>query len=165
MIRRILFGLLLCSAVQADDLQLAADISQAKQSVLELNQALHQLEQELLNPATTRIALYLSLRSGQYFEPLSIEIRSDKLTPVQHIYTARELQALRQGAVQPLAMLDAGPGQHNLQVVLRGLDPQGQPQQLELQQSVEKMAGPLLLEFSVQDLPEQRRADLQLQRW
>src|SRR5690606_7381576 len=59
----------------AGEAALAADVSQVKQSVLELNRELYQLEQDLLSPATTRLALYLSLQGGEYFEPLALEIR------------------------------------------------------------------------------------------
>ena len=71
----------------AGEAALAADVSQVKQSVLELNRELYQLEQDLLSPATTRLALYLSLQGGEYFEPLALEIRSEALPPVLHIYT------------------------------------------------------------------------------
>ncbi len=149
----------------AGEAALAADVSQVKQSVLELNRELYQLEQDLLSPATTRLALYLSLQGGKYFEPLALEIRSEALPPVLHIYTERQIQALKMGAVQPLASLDAGPGQHTLQITLKGLDNSGQPQTLQLNPVVEKTTGPLLLELQVTDNPQQRRAQLQLQRW
>src|SRR5690606_896860 len=126
----------------AGESALAADVSQVKQSVLELNRELYQLEQDLLSPATTRLALYLSLQGGEYFEPLALEIRSEALPLVLHIYTERQIQALKMGAVQPLASLDAGPGQHTLQITLKGLDNNGQPQTLQLNPVVEKTTGP-----------------------
>lgn len=149
----------------AEEATLAADISNIKQSVLELNRELYQLEQDLLSPVTTRMALYLSLQGGEYFQPLALEIRSETLPPVLHIYTERQLQALKMGAVQPLAELDAGPGRHRLDITLKGLDSSGQPQTLQLTPVVEKTTGPLLLELQVLDDAQQRRAQLQLQRW
>lgn len=162
---RVLFLWLLALPAVAGEAALAAEVNQVKQSVLELNRELYQLEQDLLSPATTRLALYLSLQGGEYFEPLALEIRSETLPPVLHIYTERQIQALKMGAVQPLASLDAGPGQHALQITLKGLDNSGQPQTLQLTPVVEKSTGPLLLELQVSDNPSQRRAQLQMQTW
>ncbi len=153
------------SVVYADRAQLAADVSNVKQSVLELNQALYQLEQDLLSPSTTQIAFYVSLRSGEFFEPLGLEIRAGDLPPVHHIYTERQVQALRLGAVHPVASLNIGPGRHQIQALLKGVDQKGQPRELAITQIVEKTAKPLLLEVTISDLPEQRTAEAQLRAW
>lgn len=157
--------LLLTADVYADRAQLAADVSNVKQSVLELNQALYQLEQDLLSPSTTQIAFYVSLRSGEYFEPLGLEIRAGNLPPVHHLYTERQVQALRLGAVQPVASMNIGPGRHQVQAILKGVDQKGQPKELTITQIVEKTAKPLLLEVVISDMPEQRLAEARLRAW
>lgn len=50
------------TAVQAS--QLSTKAASIKQSVLDLNRDLYQLEEELLSPATTRAAVYFSLAYG-----------------------------------------------------------------------------------------------------
>src|SRR5690606_39441607 len=82
---RVLFLWLLALPAVAGEAALAAEVNQVKRNVLELNRELYQLEQDLLSPATTRLALYLSLQGGEYFEPLALEIRSETLPPVLHI--------------------------------------------------------------------------------
>ena len=122
----------------AEEARLGQDIEAVKRSVLELNQQLYALEEDLLSPATTRAAFYFSLSHGEFFEPLSIEIKASGMQPVQHIYTERQVTALRMGAVQPLAQLNMGPGKHDLHVLVRGVDQLGQQRQLVIREQVEK---------------------------
>ena len=157
----------LAGSVQAEpaDANIAADIVQVKRSVLELNKDLYELEEDLLSPATTRAAFYFSLTYGEFFEPLSIEIMGSGFESVRHIYTERQVAALRMGAVQPLANINLGPGKHNLRAVIRGVDQLGQNRELVVEQQVEKTDKPLLLEFVVSDLAEQQSARAQLKFW
>lgn len=106
------------AAVQAS--QLSTKAASIKQSVLDLNRDLYQLEEELLSPATTRAAVYFSLAYGQYFEPYSINITVDDKQPIQYLYTERQISALRDGAVQPLSNLNLGPGLHTIKAIAKG---------------------------------------------
>ncbi|UXD87427.1 hypothetical protein [Thalassolituus hydrocarboniclasticus] len=153
--------------VQAEpqNANIAADIVQVKRSVLELNKDLYELEEDLLSPATTRAAFYFSLTYGEFFEPLSIEVSGSGFEAVRHIYTERQVAALRMGAVQPLANINLGPGKHNLRAVIRGVDQLGQNRELVVEQQVEKSDKPLMLEFVVSDVAEQQSAAAQLKFW
>jgi len=158
---------ILAMPVQAEqqNANIAADIVQVKRSVLELNKDLYELEEDLLSPATTRAALYFSLTYGEFFEPLSIEVSGAGFEAVRHIYTERQVAALRMGAVQPLANINLGPGKHNLRAIIRGVDQLGQNRELVVEQQVEKTDKPLLLEFVVSDVAEQQSAAAQLKFW
>lgn len=158
---------ILAMPVQAEqqNTNIAADIVQVKRSVLELNKDLYELEEDLLSPATTRAAFYFSLTYGEFFEPLSIEVSGAGFEAVRHIYTERQVAALRMGAVQPLANINLGPGKHNLRAIIRGVDQLGQNRELVVEQQVEKTDKPLLLEFVVSDVAEQQSAAAQLKFW
>ncbi|WP_419810399.1 hypothetical protein [Bacterioplanoides sp.] len=145
--------------------QLQQDVQAVKQAVLELNKDLYELEQNLLSPATTRAAFYVSLAYGEFFEPLSIEISAQDVTPIQHIYTERQVSALRRGAVQPLAQFNLGPGKHLFHVLVRGVDHLGQARELMIHQEVEKTAQPLLMEILISDQQAQANATAQLRTW
>ena len=156
-----LIGLFLCSmlsvAVYGDStLTKESDSSKAsskvsdqvvsiKQSVLDLNRELYQLEKELLNPATTRAAVYLSLSGGEFFELHSVTIAIDDQNPIQYLYTERQLAALRQGAVHPVANLNIGPGLHSFNVVVKGKNHQGLAAEMALEKQIEKNRQPLYL--------------------
>lgn len=141
------------------------DISAAKKAVIELNQELNQLEQELLSPKGSEVVFYFSLRGSQYFVPLAIEIKSQGLTTVHHIYTEQEVKALLQGAVQPLANSAISAGKHIVSVQIKGVNEDGQPTTLAFENEVEKTTAPLMIEISVHDNKSARKANAQLAIW
>ncbi|MCA6062572.1 hypothetical protein [Thalassolituus marinus] len=161
----ILTCLLFPFTVQAEDARISADIADVKRSVLELNKDLYELEEALMSPATTRAEVYFSLLHGEFFEPLSVEVTARGIDPVHHIYTERQVSALRMGAVQPLAKMTFGPGRHNLHAVIRGVDHMGQPRELVVDENVEKSDKPLLMEIVISDNSERQSAEAELRVW
>ncbi len=157
--------LLHATCAWSDDAKVNKEVSEVKKAVLELNQELYQLEKDLLSPATTQVAFYLSLANGKYFEPLALDIKAGDLPAIRHIYTERQIQALRMGAVQPIASDNLGPGKHSVEVTLRGKDGQGQEQTLSLRSEVEKSAAPLMLEVVVRDDSNSKQATASLRVW
>ncbi|WP_296983602.1 MULTISPECIES: hypothetical protein [unclassified Thalassolituus] len=153
------------SAFAADDAAMAADISDVKRSVLELNKDLYELEESLLSPSVMRAELYFSLNNGHYFDPLSVEVTAEGMKTVQHIYTERQIDALKMGAVQPLAEVNLGPGKHTVKAVVRGKDAAGQPRELIVEREVEKKDKPLLLEIVVADDSSLQSARASLRFW
>jgi cell division protein FtsB len=151
------------ASMQASQLSIKA--SDIKQSVLELNRDLYQLEEELLSPATTRAAVYFSLSYGEFFEPYSINITVDDKQPIQYLYTKRQVSALRQGAVQPLKNLNLGPGVHTIKAIAKGVDNNGKNRELVLEERVEKHDQPLYIELKIQDNKEIQSAELLISQW
>ncbi len=145
--------------------QISQKAVSVKQSVLELNRDLYQLEEDLLSPATTRAAVYFSLSYGEFFEPYSVNIRIDDKQPIQYLYTKRQVSALRQGAVQPLKNLNLGPGIHTIKAIAKGVDSNGKNRELVLEQSVEKHDKPLYIELKIQDNREIQSAELIISQW
>ncbi len=144
---------------------LKKDISAAKNAVIELNQELNQLEQELLSPKGTEVAFYFSLRGGQYFVPLAVEISAQGLASIHHIYTEKEVKALRMGAVHPVGKSNIGAGKHKVNIQVKGVNQHGQPVTLAFDSEVEKTSAPLMLEVSVRDDESARKANAQLAVW
>lgn len=136
-----------------------------KQSVLELNRDLYQLEQDLLSPATTRAAVYFSLVKGKFFQPHSISITVDDMAPVQYLYTDKEVDVLRQGAIQPLKDLNLGPGKHTLKAVVQGVNENGIASELTLARIIEKRGEPLYLELKIKDNNKLGKAELKISQW
>ncbi len=150
---------------QAQQPVLNKDIAAAKKAVIELNQELSQLEQELLSPKGTGVAFYFSLRGGQYFVPLAVEISAQGLTSIHHVYTEKEVDALRMGAVHPVGQSNLGAGKHKINIKVRGVNQQGDPVTLNFEDEVEKSSEPLKLEVSVRDDKNARKANAQLAVW
>ncbi|MGB0503636.1 MAG: hypothetical protein ACPGGD_06265, partial [Thalassolituus sp.] len=141
--------LLVSGTVFAEDAAIREDVRTVKESVLELNRDLYELERELLSPATTRAAFHVTLNHGEFFEPLSIELSVDGDMELQHLYTERQVKALRMGAVQPLGDLNLAPGKHDVTVVVRGINHLGQGRELSITETVTKTGKPLITELVI----------------
>jgi hypothetical protein len=157
--------LLVSGTVFAEDAAIREDVRTVKESVLELNRDLYELERELLSPATTRAAFHVTLNHGEFFEPLSIELSVDGDMELQHLYTERQVKALRMGAVQPLGDLNLAPGKHEVTVVVRGVNHLGQGRELSITETVTKIGKPLITELVIIDREELQSARVQLKYW
>jgi len=73
-----------------------------KQEVLELNRDLFVLEEELLFPASTQIAVFLSMDVGKFFQLDSVQLKLDNKVVTNYLYTERENAALLRAGVQRL---------------------------------------------------------------
>ena len=75
-------------------------VQQAKSDVIKLNRDLLVLEEELLFPASTQVALFVSMDVGKLFALDSVQIKlNDKLVS-NHLYTPLEVEALHR--IQPV---------------------------------------------------------------
>ena len=163
--------MLVAMSTNAEDLagvtnsEVSRSIIDIKQSVLELNRGLYQLEQDLLHPVTTQVAIYLSLKFGVFFEPHSVRVWIDNKPSAQHLYTQKQLDILKQGAVHPLAELNVGFGMHRVKAVVSGLDANKKSRELVIEKNFEKTAGPLYIEFKVQDDRQSKTSSLVIGRW
>lgn len=161
----LLCTLLVSGSVFAEDAAIREDVRTVKESVLELNRDLYELERELLSPATTRAAFHVALNHGEFFEPLAIELSIDGDLELQHLYTERQVKALRMGAVQPLGDLNLAPGKHDVTVVVRGINHLGQGRELSITETVMKTGKPLITELVIVDREELQSARVQLKYW
>ena len=62
-------------------------VQQAKSDVIKLNRDLLVLEEELLFPASTQVALFVSMDVGKLFELDSVQIKLDDKLVANHLYT------------------------------------------------------------------------------
>lgn len=160
--------LLLCmlsANLMAEDAALHKEIQTVKASVIELQKELYQLEQDLINPATIRAEFHFSLSYGEFFSPLSLSVKVDDVTQLQHIYTEREVKALELGAIQPLGGVNMPPGQHKLTAVLIGEDQYGQSVELVEEVQVNKTNKKLITEIQAVDFSDLQSARLKISHW
>lgn len=98
-------------------------IQDLKSEVMALNRDLLVLEEELLLPANTQIALFVSMDVGRLFELESVQIRLDDKLVASHLYTPREVAALHRGGVHRLHLGNLRTGEHELVAVFTGRGP------------------------------------------
>jgi len=80
-------------------------IQNIKQEVLDLNKELFILEEDLLFPANTQFSIFLSMDIGNLFDLDSVRIDIDGKNISNHLYTLREINALKRGGVQRILLL------------------------------------------------------------
>lgn len=95
-------------------------VQDIKKDVLRISAELNQLEETLLFPSNTQIAFFVSLAKGSGFEPDAIKLKLDDKDVAYHIYSYKEVEALRSGGVQRVFTGNVRRGQHSLQVSIIG---------------------------------------------
>jgi len=126
-----LLGLLVASAGLAEEVSrqqmqsLDEQVQVIKSDVLGIAAELDQLEEKLLYPSGTQVAVFLSLAEGQTFRLDSVQIQLDGQPVANHIYSFKELEALQNGGVQRIYSGNVASGEHQLEVSVAGKLPGG----------------------------------------
>jgi hypothetical protein len=96
------------------------EVQDLKQQVLDLNRDLFVLQEDLLFPANTQVAVFVSIDVGTFFNLDSLKLSLDGQEVSSYLYTTREAEALLQGGVQRVYVGNLKVGQHELVAVFTG---------------------------------------------
>ena len=99
------------------------DVQDLKKEVLDLNRDLFLLEEELLFPANSQVAFFISMDVGEYFALDSVSLQIDGKEVANYLYTDREVDALLQGGVHRVHMANLKTGEHELIAIFTGKGP------------------------------------------
>ncbi len=124
-------------------------VQDIKGDVLGIAAELNQLEEKLLYPSTTQAAVFLSLANGETFSLDSVEIQVDSKPVARHLYSFKELEALRKGGVQRIYTGNVRSGEHDLFVLIAGKTAGGSDFQKSEHFKVTKDAGPKIVELAL----------------
>lgn len=91
-------------------------VQDIKQDVLGISSELTQLEEKLLYPSNTQVSVFVSFDEGANVRLDSVKIKIDGKDVSSHIYSFKELEALRSGGVQRLYTGNVRAGEHTLDV-------------------------------------------------
>jgi hypothetical protein len=109
---------------QQDDRQqmrgLDEQIQEIKSDVLSIAEELSRLEEKLLYPSGTQVAVFVALAEGDGMRLDAVRLRIDGQLVAHYIYSAKELEALRKGGVQRLHTGNVSTGEHQLEVLVDG---------------------------------------------
>lgn len=136
-----------------------------KQELVALNRDLFMLEEELLFPASTQVAVYLSMDVGKYFALDAVELSIGKERVAKYLYTEREVDALHRGGVHRLYLGNLKTGEHELVAVLTGRGPQGREYRRATSLEFEKGLGPQQLELVLRDSEALQQPVFQVRTW
>ncbi len=98
-------------------------IQDVKRDAIQLNRDLLVLEEELLFPANTQLAVFVSVDVGKMFVLDSVQIKIDDKQVASYLYTPLEVQALHRGGVQRLYLGNLRTGEHELVAYFTGGGP------------------------------------------
>jgi hypothetical protein len=109
---------------QQDDQQqmrgLDEQIQEIKSDVLSIAEELSRLEEQLLYPSGTQVAIFIALAQGDSMRLDAVRLQIDGKLVAHYIYSAKELEALRKGGVQRLYVGNVASGDHQLEVLVDG---------------------------------------------
>ncbi len=143
---------------------LDSDIEALKKEVLSLNRDLFILEEDLLFPSNTQFSVFLSMDTGLLFSLDSVQLKIDDKNIANHLYTERELDALKRGGVQRLYIGNLSSGEHEIVAIFTGTGPKGRDYRRGESIVLEKTTEPQFIEFTIADdtAKEQPRFDVRI---
>ena len=95
-------------------------IQEIKSDALRMSAELSQLEEKLLYPSGTQVAIFVELAKGDTMRLDAVRLQIDGQLVAHYIYSAKELQALRKGGVQRIYVGNVVTGDHKLDVLVDG---------------------------------------------
>lgn len=152
-------------AAATDTRALDEEIQGIKKDVVDLNRDLFILEEELLFPANTQVAVFLSMDVGEFFALDTVELRVDDKQVSKYLYTPREAEALLKGGVQRLYLGNLRAGEHELVALFTGKGPNGQDYSRGAQLKFEKAVGAKYLELRISDRQRKAQPEFEIKDW
>ena len=136
-----------------------------KDAVLELNKELFLLEEELLYPANTQVAVFVSMDVGQYFALDSVQLTLDGKEVSNYLYTEREVDALHRGGVQQLYLGNLKAGDHELVAIFTGTGPHERDYKRGATLQFSKNIGSKFVELTISDQENQLQPEFVVRNW
>jgi hypothetical protein len=99
---------------------LDGQVQEIKSDVLNIASELGNLEERLLYPSNTQIAVFVSMAEEEDFRLDSVQIEINGELATHHIYSFNELEALQKGGVQRAYTGNIVTGSHELRVTMMG---------------------------------------------
>ncbi|KPJ84793.1 hypothetical protein AMJ57_05420 [Parcubacteria bacterium SG8_24] len=124
-------------------------VQDIKSDVLSIAAELSQLEEKLLYPSNTQVAVFVSLAGEGAIRPDSVQIQIDGKPVAHHLYTFKELEALLKGGVQRIYTGNIRSGEHDFEVLVLGQTAGGADFKKSEQFTVHKDVGPGIVEISL----------------
>jgi hypothetical protein len=160
MIQNIVHSTVLCVAVlfaisalanEVDAPATAESEQSLEQQLLQLDAQLQILEEDLLYPASSRFAVYLSMDLGELFALDSVTVKLNGKDVTHHLYTQREIDALYKGGVQKLYVGNAKQGENQLTAFFSGKGPHERDYKRATTVKFEQSFEPVFIELSITD--------------
>ena len=149
----------------ADTRGLDEEIQGLKKDVVDLNKDLFVLEEELLFPANTQVAVFVSMDVGDFFAIDNVTLKIDQKEVANYLYTPREAEALIKGGVQRLYLGNLKVGEHELVAFFTGKGPNERDYKRGATLKFEKGIGAKYLELKINDRQRKQQPEFEIKDW
>jgi hypothetical protein len=153
------------AAPPSDFKTLDQEVQGLKKDVIDLNKDLFVLEEELLFPANTQVALYVSMDVGAFFALDSVTVKIDNKEVKNYLYTAREADALLKGGVQQIYLGNLKVGKHELVAFFTGKGPVERAYKRGATINFDKGVGAKYLELKITDHVAKHQPEFTIKDW
>lgn len=141
------------------------EVQGVKKDVIDLNKDLFVLEEELLFPANTQVAVFVSMDVGTFFALDSVTIKIDNKEVANYLYTAREADALLKGGVHRIYLGNQKVGKHELVAFFMGKGPVERDYRRGATLVFEKGVGAKYLELKITDKVPTHQPEFTVKDW
>ncbi len=141
------------------------EVQSLKKEVLDLNRDLFLLEEELLFPANSQVAFFISMDIGEYFDLDSVNLKIDGKEVANYLYTEREVGALFRGGVHRVHMGNLKTGEHELIAIFTGKGPHVRDYRRGATMSFNKGIGAKYVELEITDRAKKQQPEFVIKEW
>jgi hypothetical protein len=141
------------------------EVQGLKKDVIDLNKDLFVLQEELLFPANTQVAVYISMDVGVFFALDSVQVKIDNKEVKNYLYTAREADALLKGGVQQIYLGNLKVGKHELVAFFTGKGPVERDYKRGATITFDKGVGAKYLELKITDRVPKHQPEFLIKDW
>jgi len=140
-------------------------VQDVKSDVIRLNRDLLVLEEELLFPANTQVALFLSMDVGVMFSLDSVQVKLDDKLVTNYLYTPQEVQALHRGGVQRVYLGNLRAGTHEIVAFFTGQGPHTRDYKRGTTIKFDKGTEPKYIELQIKDSQKKLQPEFEVKVW
>ncbi len=140
-------------------------VQDVKSDVIKLNRDLLVLEEELLFPANTQVALFVSMDVGKMFDLDSVQVKLDDKIIANYLYTPLEVQALHRGGVQRVWLGNLRTGEHEIVAFFTGKGPHDRDYKRGATVKFEKGTEAKYIELRIQDSTGKLQPEFDVKLW
>jgi hypothetical protein len=144
---------------------LDAEVQSLRREVVDLNRDLFMLEEDLLFPASTQVAVFVSMDVGTFFALDSVQLKVDDKEVANYLYTEREQAALKRGGVQRLWLGNMKAGEHEVTAFFTGQGPHERDYKRGTTLKVEKGVGAKYVELRISDKATSLQPEFVVKVW
>jgi hypothetical protein len=141
------------------------EVQSLKKEVLDLNRELFVLEEDLLFPANTQVAVFVSMDVGEFFALDSVTLKLDNKEVANYLYTEREAQALLKGGVHRVFIGNLKAGEHELLALFTGQGPHTRDYRRGATVKLEKGVGAKYVELKISDKAVKAQPEFIVKEW